>query len=1568
MSENRANLTQARGLVTFGSELTKPQGSQKKAVNVNIDEDGVITPRRGLNNYLNPTENAEVSSKVVSQIMEYKDAIIRKYQDTIEYEDVSTGEFKAVNGEYASLREGYRTKWKEVNSNLYFTSDEGIKKMSVSSPSDLNPDMITNSGGVKAGYIEGKIVPFIGGFLAPESKVAYRYLFGEKDNSGNLIYGSPSSRTVITNFDKETTTYQKSKLTFNTESPFVNYDDAILYSDGDVRRFNKLNYKKNAFVGTSGQPDEYIAGIEPTGDETGNDYWDFHSTPDEINNGDYFIVFVSNSKYTIYYDIDGDPNASPPSSGDTIGSSYIKVTAIGFQSDNNRLASITANELSSNIAGLTVSLDSVNLISVTGNNDVGQASLSSTSDFDNNDIGSRLATEDIVQGETTVGSDARVTLTGVVPKDLNTGYFYQVYRTAIITASVEVEIQETDPGDEMNLVYESGVTQEEIDLGEFEFTDSTPESFRKEALPLYINQISGEGVLQANEAPPIALDMELFRNYMFYANTKGRHKLEFTIVSIDDFISSSTKLVIGNSDISRYYTFVGERHIQDLTINDIPDPKDYFEMHSSNDDRRYHIYFGDNIDEPDLEGSVGYRIVIADLVQYLDYVGSPDPTPETYFLGDKVLYLGLNYTCIDDDEEQGITDIPPSGTATDNVNWKYVSKSEDVIAERIEEALFENLDFNLIISSNNIAVTYANNGSTTGIVSGLNVGSGFVISPPSSEGDGEQSDTSAGGDILLSGLESVAQAIDETARSIVKIITKDPDSPVNAYYLSTSDDLPGNIILEARSLEDNNFYLAIESGFPEYTVIEYKKGDKVTYEGIEYNYTYITPSTGVDPTNNTHWKKYILGGEFSPEIPVSKTITSLSGAISSIEINKDDHGYSSNDELFISINEVNYDPEVQYSINDTVEYLGDIYICISIPVIGTDPTNPEWSLQLPEISDKYTITKIDDNNFSIPVAVPAGITYIPTSSAIFSTDVESTNTEIVNRVYYSKKNEPEAVPTENFIDVGSRNSEIKRILALRDNLFVLKDDGIYIISGTSAPNWSSRLIDSTRIIAPDSAVILNNQIYCLTEQGVTRITGSGAAIISRGIEDVVDSITNRGFDFSPNVFGVAYENDRCFLLFVPEDSTDDYSVKAFRYNIFETTWSTWEYEATCGHVMKRDNTLYLGRGDINYISKERKNSDRTDHCDENFTTAINGNGVLEDKLEITSLIDVEKYDALVQKQEVSISYYNNRLLKKIDFLDDKLGLSGFVNYPSTSVANFYTEYPHNLKDGSVWRIIIDTVVNTRYDEEYTVTVVDDNNFTINFDSTSDIIDNAIFKDYYYKTFGAKAGDSMPVKMGELNYHIYLLDFYAFPQAVQNITNRIYSQTNLKTETESFIAELNNSDTITRVKRYKNPETVYFETFIEEIDTYRSQVTVHTPRPFVEGDIEVYKGFKCDVEWNPQHFGDPSALKQIRYVTIMFDQNNFYSATAKFSTDIGQSVVEVPFRSKGIAYFGDMNFDDPNAYWGGLGNDVPYRTAVPTSKQRCRYLTMGFEHNISRESFRILGVSGIVRAISDRGYR
>jgi hypothetical protein len=269
---------------------------------------------------------------------------------------------------------------------------------------------------------------------------------------------------------------------------------------------------------------------------------------------------------------------------------------------------------------------------------------------------------------------------------------------------------------------------------------------------------------------------------------------------------------------------------------------------------------------------------------------------------------------------------------------------------------------------------------------------------------------------------------------------------------------------------------------------------------------------------------------------------------------------------------------------------------------------------------------------------------IPTSG----NSVISENQIEPNALYYSKFQQPEAVPIVNKFNVGPKDKAILRILPLRDCLFVLKEDGIYRVTGQNA-QFSLDPFDNTTILtAPDSAVVLNNQIYMLSSQGVATVSDTGVSVISRPIENILDRITSASFDYQLTTFGVSYESDRAYLLWTVTTTTDDVATQCFRFNTFTNSWTRFPISKTCGIVKFDDDKLYLGAGDENFIEQERKDFLRTDYSDREYPLSIGVNAI--DGLEVTlsSSSDVEIGDVLLQVQYLSI-YRFNQLLKMLDY-------------------------------------------------------------------------------------------------------------------------------------------------------------------------------------------------------------------------------------------------------------------------------------------------------------------------------
>ena len=1266
-------LKKARGLHTFSNEINDVEGALDVADNVVIDANDTIESRRGFGEFGNSF--GTVNDRL-HQLIVYKDRIIRHFASTLQVDTSGEGNFVDYAGSYSEIVDGLRIKSQEANGNLFFTTSDGIKKISARNAADLSTAPITDAGGVKALDVTADLEFTTGGFLPPQSKCAYRLVWGIRDNNNNLILGSPSSRAILTNTSEDVSTPEQFELSFGSNS-VSDYDGSV---------------------------------------------------------ADRFVTFSSvNTEFFLWFSTIANPDA--PQAADTVGRTGVEVNIEGLTTSD-AIAVAAATAISSQLGTLFEAevLGSVATItSLESGTDLSDAA-SSASLTD-------VTTTVLQQGSVAEGLSANANITAIVPEDVtSTNFFYQLYRTAPVTAIEGVNLEDIDPGDEMNLAFEANVTDAEILAGEITFTDITPESFRAAGAFLYTNPNTGEGILQANERPPIAQDIELFRSSVFYANTKTAHRLTLNLLSVSAFTSGVSDLIIGNSTQVSEYTFIGEAEVAEITADSFANTDDtgYILINSASDERKYYIWF--------------------------DKGGTSDPG-----LTDRI---GIR------------TEIEAGDTATD-------------VADKLATVLDLISDFGATSSVGVVTVTNAKNGNTTDLSIGSPLTNAWAVTV-TTQGDGEDAGNN---EVLLSSEVSVGLSIDETARSLISIINQDANSPVNAFYLSGANDLPGIILLESRDLTDDPFFV------------------------------------GTSDTNITQ--------QFNPELAVTETLTAIS-ADNPTEITAAGHGLTTGQTIFI------YD---------------------------TDST--------PAIQGEYEVTVTSVNTFTIPVEVfGAGTTGI-----WFRTSAFSDNEESPNRLFYSKTSQPEAVPLVNFIDIGPRDKAIQRILALRDNLFVLKEDGIYIVTGTSAPDFGSRLLDgSTELVAPDSAVVLNNKIYALTTQGVVTITEGGVSIISRSIEDKILDIVNSRFDFEFTSFGVSYESDRAYILWLPSEEADTVATQAYRYNTFTRTWTRWTFPATCGIVNPGNDILYVGPSDRNFLDQERKNNDRTDYSDRDFGLTIGANSVFGDVLNLNSVAEVNQGDVLVQTQYLTIPQYN-RLLRRLD------------------------------------------------------------------------IDAGLDDTDYNATLQAVAGDSLKLKMDALNIKLEADD------ASGTVTSRIYSTdfATLQSEYNDLIAELNDPMSDTIFKDYKLSEgTTPYEAIILSKTELNNSVTLNATLPFIEGPIRAFLGISATIQWTPQHFGASDLLKQIREGTVIFDQNNFYSGTVSYATDLSFNFEEIDFLARGVGFWGGNIWGQST--WGGEGNEVPIRTLIPQAKQRCRHIRVKFDHINAREIFRVLGISLEPRRISTRAYR
>ena len=1103
------SLTAARGLVTQPNELTRQDGAMEVLDNCVIDADNTIEQRRGFAEF----GNATPADAQIKQLMVYKGTIFRHYANKLSFDSTGSGAFVEFAGNYLELASQLRIKYIESNGNLYFTTTEGIKKISAVSASEFTSaaGYITNAGGVKAIGLELKIKPISSGWLPAQSKVGYRIVWGIKDANSNIIQGVPSSRVIATNTSQDLNVGERFTAT-------------VLL----------------------------VAGIA---------------------DGQYFTFDTPTNKFALWFDVSG--TASAPIAADLLNRSLYKVSTTGLITTSDIAAAIasTASQISDII--VEVATNEVTISNVDGG-DVLNASNGSVST-------ANVLVSTIYNGQTATGSPSNIELTFTVPSSITSDlYFYEVYRTGIVTVSTGVTLNDLDPGDECQKVYESGVTLAEISAGSVVVEDITPDTFREGGAYLYTNPVTGQGILQANEAPPVAKDIALFKGSAFYANTKERHRKQINLLSVSDFISGSSKFYVGNSTSFRTYTFRGVAEIVDIIVKAKSETvgNSYIALNSAQNKLKYKVWFDKGlISHSFLSGAVNIatnEITIAShgfaTNDQVTIAGTVSLTPGTYYvirvsaniiqLKTSIIGTAVDLTVA---EAGSVTHTPIEPILADTLSLRVALQTytDDLVgsSEAFIEAFFDISDFDLVDQGAGVIRVYnTDNGACTDPTS----------SSPSStwtfsvftQGTGEDS---ANYFVHLSGLSSVGQSVEDTARSLERVINKDPLSPVSAFYLSGSSDLPGILLLEARSLIDDTFYAGVSSA--------------------------------------------AISSKWNPLIPAGATITSIT-ASGNLFTTGTNHGYLAGNTVYI------YD-------------------------------NPSGTKV--EFGGKYTIaTTPAPNQFTLS-GVTVTINQAAITGIVFESSVSSDNSVNQNRVYFSKLYQPEAVPLVNYIDIGPKDKAIQRILALRDSLIVLKEDGVYIISGPSAPDFSVRLVDNSALtLAPDTAVNLNNLIYVLTTQGVVTASETGVGVISRNIENKIQEVANSKFNYKLTSWGVASESDRCYLIWLPSQIPNVLATQAYRYNTFTRTWTRWTKPANCGVVNPADDKIYLGDASgRHYVLRERKNFERQDYADRDFERSFGADFMTGLTYTISSTLDVETGDVITQDQYVDINKFN-RLLKKLD--------------------------------------------------------------------------------------------------------------------------------------------------------------------------------------------------------------------------------------------------------------------------------------------------------------------------------
>jgi len=219
----------------------------------------------------------------------------------------------------------------------------------------------------------------------------------------------------------------------------------------------------------------------------------------------------------------------------------------------------------------------------------------------------------------------------------------------------------------------------------------------------------------------------------------------------------------------------------------------------------------------------------------------------------------------------------------------------------------------------------------------------------------------------------------------------------------------------------------------------------------------------------------------------------------------------------------------------------------------------------------------------------------------------SSNDESKNGLFYSKFQQREHVPLSNKLSIGPANSNILRIAALRDSLIIIKEEGVYRLTGEDPNSFSITPLDLTvKCRAADSVVVLNNEVFMLANQGIVKVSDTGVEVISRAIEpDILPLLTYSNISSS---YGVSYESDKTYILSMASNSDDTVNTQQYVYNTFTRCWTKYTYGITSGVHEAANDKFYFTKAGEAKVFRERKDFAISDYSDPEIAITITSLG------------------------------------------------------------------------------------------------------------------------------------------------------------------------------------------------------------------------------------------------------------------------------------------------------------------------------------------------------------------------
>lgn len=233
----------------------------------------------------------------------------------------------------------------------------------------------------------------------------------------------------------------------------------------------------------------------------------------------------------------------------------------------------------------------------------------------------------------------------------------------------------------------------------------------------------------------------------------------------------------------------------------------------------------------------------------------------------------------------------------------------------------------------------------------------------------------------------------------------------------------------------------------------------------------------------------------------------------------------------------------------------------------------------PRYAYTFVIEQLERSSQSSSATIRAthGDEYSPAIATASGTATSMTRDVFKHGLAWSKRDEPEHVPPLNYSQVGNAKSSVLGLASTRDSLFILKEDGVWRLSGPGGNGTNAWRIDpfdlTTFCVLPQSVQKLNNKIYFLSNKGLVRLNESGVEIVSAPINDEMKRVvyaaqsyfnTNGFYSLGePPCWGSAVnETESEYMLAI--GTTGKNLSGTLVYNETTNAWTSWSLATTGG--------------------------------------------------------------------------------------------------------------------------------------------------------------------------------------------------------------------------------------------------------------------------------------------------------------------------------------------------------------------------------------------------------------------